>query len=73
MMNINPGSPIGLLVTLLNSRLDRAQSRDERGASAVEWVIIAAIVVGICLAVAAILRAALVGEAGDIGNKINSQ
>ena len=73
MMNINPGSPIGFLMTFLNSRLDRARDRDERGASAVEWVIIAAIVVGICLAVAAILREALVGEAGDIGNKIGSQ
>ena len=71
MNNINPGSPIGFLITFLNSRVDRA--RGERGASAVEWVIIAAIVVGICLAVAAILRGALVGEAGDIGNKIQSQ
>lgn len=73
MTNINPGSPIGFLMTLLNSRLDRARGRDERGASAVEWVIISAIVVGICIAIAAILRAALVGEAGDIGNKIGSQ
>ncbi len=73
MMNINPGSPIGFLITLLNSRLDRAQGRDERGASAVEWVIISAIVVGICILIAAILRDALVGEAGDIGNKIGSQ
>ncbi|GAA3528675.1 hypothetical protein GCM10022234_27460 [Aeromicrobium panaciterrae] len=71
MNNINPGSPIGFLMALLHSRVDR--TRDERGASAVEWVIIAAIVVGICLAVAVILRAALVGEAGDIGNKIQSQ
>lgn len=71
MMNINPGSPIGFLLSLLTSRVDRA--RGERGASAVEWVIIAAIVVGICIAIAAILRAALVGEAGDIGNKIQDQ
>lgn len=71
MMNINPGSPIGFLLSLLSGRLDRA--RDERGASAVEWVIIAAIVVGICILIAAILRAALVGEAGDIGNKIQNQ
>lgn len=71
MNNIDPGSPIGFLLTLLHSRVDR--TRDERGASAVEWVIIAAIVVGICIAIAAILRAALVGEAGDIGDQIQNQ
>jgi Flp pilus assembly pilin Flp len=56
---------------MLDARRQRA--RDERGASAVEWVVIAAIVVGICIAIAAILRAALVGEAGDIGVQIQNQ
>lgn len=71
MINFNPGSPIGFLMALFHSRIDR--TREERGASAVEWVIIAAIVVGICIAIAAILRAALVGEAGDIGDQIQNQ
>ena len=66
----NSIGPVGLLLTFLGARLDRA--RDERGASAVEWVIIAAIVVAIALAVGLILRNALEGEAQDIGNKIRN-
>ena len=47
---VNPLTPIGFCVLMLESRL--ARTRREDGASAVEWVIIAAIVVGICIAVA---------------------
>lgn len=71
MNRLNPATPIGFLMLVLDVRLRRA--RDERGASAVEWVIIAAIVVGICIGVAAILRAALTGKANDISNEIGSQ
>lgn len=68
----NSATPIGFLMLVLDSRL-RKQGRDERGVSAVEWVIISAIVVGICIAVAAILMDALTSEATDIGNKIKNQ
>ena len=68
---VNPLSPIGFCVLMLQSRL--ARTRREDGASAVEWVIIAAIVVGICIAVAAILRTALVGKANDIGSDVGNQ
>ena len=61
----------GFLLLMLEAR--RQRIRAERGASAVEWVIIAAIVVGICIAIAAILKSALVGEAGDIGDQIQNQ
>jgi Flp pilus assembly pilin Flp len=71
MNRLNPASPIGFLLLMLDSR--RLNARNERGASAVEWVIIAAIVVGICIGVAAILRSALTGKANDIGNQIGSQ
>jgi uncharacterized membrane protein len=71
MSMINPTSPVGFLLLMLDARRQRV--RAERGASAVEWVIIAAIVVGICIAVAAILKSALVGEAGDIGDQIQNQ
>jgi Flp pilus assembly pilin Flp len=71
MNRLNPASPIGFLLLMLDSR--RLKARNERGASAVEWVIIAAIVVGICIGVAAILRSALTGKANDIGNQIGSQ
>ena len=65
------GTPIGFLLLMLDVRLQR--TRAERGASAVEWVIIAAIVVGICIVVAGILRAALQGEASEIGDEIQNQ
>jgi Flp pilus assembly pilin Flp len=68
---VNPLTPLGFCVLMLETRLARARRED--GASAVEWVIIAAIVVGICIAVAAILRNALTSKAGDIGSDINSQ
>jgi Flp pilus assembly pilin Flp len=68
---INPLGPIGFTLLLLEGRL--ARTRREDGASAVEWVIIAAIVVGICIAVAGILKGALVGKAGDISKDVGNQ
>ncbi|GAA3546385.1 hypothetical protein AFL01nite_28030 [Aeromicrobium flavum] len=61
---------LGYLVTLLGARLDKA--RREEGASAVEWVVIAAVLVGICTAVGVILTTALRDEATNIGNDIQS-
>lgn len=71
MSMITSATPVGFLLLMLDAR--RRRVREERGASAVEWVIIAAIVVGICIAIAAILRAALVGEAGEIRDEIQNQ
>ena len=68
---VNPLNPLGFVLLVLEGRLERARRED--GASAVEWVIIAAIVVGICIAVAAILRTALVGKANDIGSDVGNQ
>ena len=68
---MNPLAPIGFCVLMLEGRL--ARTRREDGASAVEWVIIAAIVVGICIAVAGILRNALVGKANDVSSDVGSQ
>ncbi len=68
---VNPLSPLGFCVLVLEGRLARARRED--GASAVEWVIIAAIVVGICIAVAGILRNALVGKANDVSSDVGSQ
>jgi len=68
---MNPLTPIGFCVLMLESRLARARRED--GASAVEWVIIAAIVVAICIAVAQILRSALVGKANDVSSDVGSQ
>ncbi len=60
---------LGLLVTLIQARVARAQ-RLERGASAVEWVVIAAILVGICVLVAGILTGAIGSKANEIGGEI---
>ncbi len=68
---LNPASPIGYLLTALEVHFNRARS--EKGASAVEWVIISAIVVGICIAVAALLKVALTDEAGEVSRKIRSE
>lgn len=69
---LNTSTPIGFLLAVLDVRVRRARSA-ERGASAVEWVIIAAIVVGICAAIAVILKGALEGEAKEIGDEIQKQ
>ena len=68
---VNPLTPIGFCVLMLEGRL--ARNRREDGASAVEWVIIAAIVVGICIAVAGILRQALTDKARQVGSDVGSQ
>jgi Flp pilus assembly pilin Flp len=68
---VSPLNPLGFCLLMLEGRLVRARRDD--GASAVEWVIIAAIVVGICIAVAAILKTALVGKANDIGSDVGNQ
>lgn len=67
---LNPMTPLGFLIAVLDVRVRRARS--ERGASAVEWVIIAAIVVGICIGIAAILRSALTDTANNIGDDIRN-
>lgn len=71
MSHLSATGPVGVLCLLLGARMQRA--RGERGASAVEWVIIAAIVVGICILIAGILRSALTDEANEIGNEIRNQ
>ena len=62
------------LVAFVRRRIEWARTEGRSvGASAVEWVIIAAIVVGICIAVAGILKGALVGKAGDISKDVGNQ
>lgn len=50
--------------TLLEVHL--AKARSERGASAVEWVVITGLVIGICIAVGAILLNTIEGGAEQI-------
>lgn len=64
----NTGHPtLDFLVTFVRGRMQRARSGElDRGASAVEWVIISAIVVAIVSAVAVIINNALEGGAQDV-------
>ena len=62
---------VDFLVTFLQARVERTRSGElDRGASAVEWVIISAVVVAIVGVVAAIINAALSDGANKVGNCI---
>ncbi|AMW12214.1 hypothetical protein A4E84_23590 [Streptomyces qaidamensis] len=62
---------VDFLVTFLQARTERARSDElDRGASAVEWVIISAVVVAIVGVVAAIINAALSEGATKVGDCI---
>lgn len=63
---------IDYVTAQLRLRVARARSAEtDRGASAVEWVIIAAVAVGIVAFVGAILMNALRGKAEEVGNCID--
>ncbi|MEW2118477.1 hypothetical protein AB0945_25470 [Streptomyces sp. NPDC005474] len=70
--NFSTGIPaMDFLVTFLRGRVQRARSGElDRGASAVEWVIISAVVVAIVGVVAAIINTALSDGANKVGNCI---
>ncbi|MER7840162.1 hypothetical protein ABTY98_30785 [Streptomyces sp. NPDC096040] len=70
--NFSTGIPaVDFLVTFLQGRVQRARSGElDRGASAVEWVIISAVVVAIVGVVAAIINAALSDGANKVGDCI---
>lgn len=56
---------VEFMLIMLNGRVAAAR-KDERGASAVEWVVITAILVGIAVAVGAILLRRLTGKAESL-------
>jgi hypothetical protein len=63
---------VDFLVTFLQARVQRARSGElDRGASAVEWVIISAVVVAIVGVVAAIINGALSDGANKVKNCID--
>ncbi|MFD5229920.1 hypothetical protein ACFWJ5_15570 [Streptomyces qaidamensis] len=70
--NFHTGIPaVDFLVTFLQARTERARFGElDRGASAVEWVIISAVVVAIVGVVAAIINAALSEGANKVGDCI---
>lgn len=69
---VSTGIPaVDFLVTFFQGRLQRVRSGElDRGASAVEWVIISAVVVAIVGVVAAIINTALSDGATKVGDCI---
>jgi hypothetical protein len=68
---LDPSSPFGYAELLIRSRIHRARTRLIRGprdlgASAVEWVIISALVIGVCVAVSAALKTKLTGQVAKL-------
>lgn len=62
---------LDFLLAFVRGRVERARSGElDRGASAVEWVIISAVVVAIVGVVAAIINAALSDGADKVGDCI---
>jgi hypothetical protein len=66
----SPVGPIGFFEMILRDRYARARAAEDRGASAVEWVVISAIVVGIAIAIGAVLLQALQDKAEQVGTEI---
>ena len=67
----SPASRLGYAELLIRNRIQKIRDRTiegprDLGASVIEWVIISAMVVGIAVAVAVILRNKLTGEANNI-------
>jgi hypothetical protein len=54
-MHLSPSTPSGWLFLQLRARLDRVRNEPDRGASAVEWVIITAVLVAIAAALGVII------------------
>ncbi|MFC4531460.1 hypothetical protein [Sphaerisporangium dianthi] len=54
------------LIAVLHVRLDRARNAPSRGASAVEWVIITAIIAGVALGLATLIRTLVTQKQAEI-------
>jgi hypothetical protein len=68
---LSPANPAGYAELLIRGRIDRALARPtgtarELGASAIEWVIISALLVGIAVAVGTVLLQKLQAKADSI-------
>ncbi|GAA1001526.1 hypothetical protein GCM10009555_106320 [Acrocarpospora macrocephala] len=57
---------IEYLIALLNVRIQHARNAPTRGASAVEWVIITAIIAGVALGLATLIRGLVEGKSAEI-------
>jgi hypothetical protein len=65
-MPLSPSTPPGWLYLQLRARLDRLGSEHDRGASAVEWVIITAILVAIAAALGVIIYNFVINQGNSL-------
>lgn len=68
---LTPPPWLSYLLILLSVRLDRARNAPTRGASAVEWVLITAIIAGVALGLATLIRTLVEDRQSDIENAFN--
>ncbi|MFI7461349.1 hypothetical protein [Nonomuraea sp. NPDC049646] len=57
----------------LSRRIQRARIASSRGASAVEWVIITAIIAGVALGLAAVIKTAVESRQAEIVTELNAK
>ncbi|MEZ0072749.1 hypothetical protein [Planotetraspora sp. GP83] len=57
---------LNYMIAVLHVRIDRARTAPSRGASAVEWVIITAIIAGVAMGLAALIRNLVSQREADI-------
>ncbi|WP_433252061.1 Flp family type IVb pilin [Streptosporangium sp. CA-135522] len=57
---------------LLSVRIDKARNAPTRGASAVEWVIITAIIAGVALGLATLIRTLVLQKQNDISTQFGN-
>ncbi|MBO3745154.1 hypothetical protein J5X84_03670 [Streptosporangiaceae bacterium NEAU-GS5] len=60
---------ITYLMAMLHVRIDRARNAPSLGASAVEWVLITAIIAGVALGLATLIKTVVEGKEADITSK----
>ncbi|MEV5407907.1 hypothetical protein AB0K60_03570 [Thermopolyspora sp. NPDC052614] len=62
---------LSYLLILLSVRLHRARTAPTKGASAVEWVVITAIIAGVALGLATLIRSLVEDKQGEIEDAFN--
>jgi len=57
------------VTAVLSVRIEKARNAPTRGASAVEWVIITAIIAGVALGLATLIKSLVEGKQAEISNQ----
>lgn len=65
-MDLSPLTPSGFIAMELRRRWARARSTQDRGASAIEWVVITGLLVGIAIVLGGIIMNLIRGSADSI-------